>query len=111
MLIKKTPWLTDSGEFYGYLRIKRSKTIYLRMCKSGVMNVFDVPDHAECIRFYVYNTPSKNRVKVELTTDGCFSIVWVSSEIHVDVSDFISFRTAKRLINKQQIYYVECEYA
>lgn len=115
MLVRKTPWLiySETDRVYLYKRDTNFWFIYLRMCESGIREVFKLP-RASWIRLLIHDRPSKNRVRFEITTKGYSSYaVTVDNDgcsLYVNITNFLSQEIIKRLMDKQKYYYAECEY-
>lgn len=110
MLIKRTPWLHNSGFCY------TKRTVFLSVCKHGLWKVFEPPLNVSRVRFCVYDKPAKYRVKCKLTRDGN---IWVCGNrkqlqmpeyYHVSLNGYLSERAIKQFVARQKYYYVECEY-
>lgn len=107
MLICRTGWLgLDSWQF-GFAN--RSGTI--GFCTFGVAKVFKIPSCVQHIRFYLYDSPGKNRVLAKLSEDKFGSgdfVIHCGGQVAMLPIKYAKQKMGKRL--KAGNYYVECEY-
>lgn len=109
MLIKKTHWLERDEAGYSF-RYRKALEQQLFVCISGLSRLFHIPNNTRRVRFYLYDRPSKNRIKCKLGFDECYSWLEVSRKTQVGIWEYVSSQFVRKLLAKQKHYYVECEY-
>lgn len=114
MLIKRTPWFVQDDEGYDFVHdFPKKGQVFL--CTTGLYLTFDVPYDAKYVRFYLYDRPSKNTVRCELMVfrnEVYLNVVQSNyGDACVDIAACLSHEVARKLTDKQDFYYLECEYA
>jgi hypothetical protein len=112
MLIKTTHWLKPNLWHTAYVKQITLGCFSLHICKSGLEEIFDIPCNIKKIRFHLFDTPSKNRVKCRISRD----FLWVDDECdgeYVSECVYLGNYLPKRLMDRlaqRKCLYLECEY-